>query len=38
VGVSQDPIQAHVWVEAGGRIIGNDPDHFRSFEPVVRYG
>jgi len=38
VGVSQDPIQGHVWVEAGGRIIGDDSEHFRSFEPVVRYG
>ena len=38
VGVSQDPIQAHVWVEAGGRIISDDPEHFLSFEPVMRYG
>ena len=38
LGVSPEPIQGHVWIEAGGRIIGDDSDHFRSFEPVVRYG
>ena len=38
VGVDHDPIQGHVWVEAGGRVIGDDPEHCRSFEPVARYG
>jgi hypothetical protein len=38
VGVAHDPMQGHVWVEAGGRVIGDDPEHCRSFEPVARYG
>jgi hypothetical protein len=38
VGVSHNPMQGHVWVEAEGRVISDDPDHWRSFEPVARYG
>jgi hypothetical protein len=38
VGVSYDPMQGHVWVEAGGRVLGDDPEHHRSFDPVRRYG
>ena len=38
VGVSHNPMQGHVWVEAEGRIISDDPEHYRSFDPVARYG
>ena len=38
VGVAHNPMQGHVWVEAQGRVISDDPDHYRSFEPVARYG
>ncbi len=38
VGVAHDPMQGHIWVEAGGRVISDDPEHHRSFEPVARYG
>jgi hypothetical protein len=38
VGVAHNPMQGHVWVEAQGRVISDDPDHFRAFEPVARYG
>jgi hypothetical protein len=38
VGVSHDPMVGHVWVEAGGRVIGDDAEHHRSFEPIARYG
>lgn len=37
VGVTHNPLQAHVWVEAGGRVISDNPEHCRPFEPVVRY-
>ena len=38
VGIAHDPMQGHVWVEAAGRVLGDDPEHYRSFDPVVRYG
>jgi hypothetical protein len=25
-------------VESGGRVISDNPEHCRSFEPVARYG
>jgi hypothetical protein len=38
VGIAHDPMQGHVWVEAAGRVLGDDPEHYRSFDPVARYG
>lgn len=38
VGVTHNPMRGHVWVEAGGRVISDDPEHYRYFEPVARYG
>lgn len=38
VGVTHNPLQGHVWVEAGGRVISDNPEHCRPFEPVARYG
>jgi hypothetical protein len=38
VGIAHDPMQGHVWVEAAGRVLGDDPEHCRSFDPVARYG
>ena len=38
VGFAHDPMQGHVWVEAAGQVVGDDPEHPLSFEPVVRYG
>jgi hypothetical protein len=37
VGVSHNPMQGHVWVEARGRILSDDPEHYRSFDPIARY-
>ena len=37
VGVNHYPLQGHVWVEAAGRIISDNPEHCRLFEPVLRY-
>lgn len=38
VGVAHEPMRAHVWVEAQGRVISDDPEQHRLFEAVVRYG
>lgn len=38
VGVTHHPLQGHVWVESGGRVISDNPEHCRPFQPVVRYG
>ncbi|NEO99107.1 MAG: lasso peptide biosynthesis B2 protein [Symploca sp. SIO2E9] len=38
VGISLNPLRGHVWVEAEGRVISDDPEHCRLFEPVARYG
>ena len=38
VGVTHNPFQGHVWVEAGDRVISDNPEHCRPFEPVARYG
>jgi hypothetical protein len=38
VGVTHYPLQGHVWVESGGRIISDNPEHCQRFEPVARYG
>ncbi|HUN44146.1 MAG TPA: lasso peptide biosynthesis B2 protein [Acetobacteraceae bacterium] len=38
VGIAHDPMQGHVWVEAAGRILGDDPEHYRSFDRVACYG
>jgi hypothetical protein len=38
VGVTHYPLQGHVWVEAAGRIISDNPEHCRRFELVARYG
>jgi hypothetical protein len=38
VGVTHYPLQGHVWVESGGRIISDNPEHCQLFEPVARYG
>jgi hypothetical protein len=38
VGVTHYPLQGHVWVESANRIISDNPEHCRLFEPVARYG
>ena len=38
VGVTHNPLQGHVWVEAQGRVSSDNPEHCRAFEPVARYG
>lgn len=37
VGVALYPFQAHAWVECGGDIFGDDPEHCQYFTPVFRY-
>lgn len=38
VGVTHYPLQGHVWVEAANRVISDNAEHCRLFEPVARYG
>lgn len=38
VGLTYVPLESHVWVECGGRIISDHPEHCRPFEAVARYG
>jgi hypothetical protein len=37
VGLDCYPFRAHAWVEAEGRILTDDPERCRNFEPVARY-
>ncbi|MDQ4049812.1 MAG: lasso peptide biosynthesis B2 protein [Actinomycetota bacterium] len=37
VGASFIPLRAHVWVECGDRVVGDDPDRPAVFEPLGRY-
>ena len=34
IGLAYTPLRAHVWVEAEGRVISDDPEHCRAFEPI----
>lgn len=38
IGLTYSPIAAHVWVECGGRIISDLPEHCAPYEKVMRYG
>lgn len=38
VGITYDPLEGHVWVESEGRIISDNPEHCRLFEPDGSYG
>jgi hypothetical protein len=37
VGMERHPFRAHAWVECGGRIVTDDPQHCEAFTPVARY-
>jgi hypothetical protein len=37
VGMNLTPFEGHVWVEAGGKIFSDHPEHCRIFEPFLRY-
>lgn len=38
IGMTFAPLEGHVWVESAGRILSDDPEHCRPYEPVARYG
>jgi Transglutaminase-like superfamily/Coenzyme PQQ synthesis protein D (PqqD) len=38
IGLTYSPLAAHVWVECGGRIISDVPEHCTPYEKVMRYG
>jgi hypothetical protein len=38
IGMTYAPLEGHVWVEAAGRILSDDPEHCLSYEPIARYG
>lgn len=37
VGISEPPLRAHVWVEAGGTVVSDDADSCRRYDRVARY-
>jgi hypothetical protein len=37
IGMTFAPLEGHVWVESGGRILSDDPEHCQPYEPIARY-
>ena len=37
IGITEPPLRAHVWVEAAGTIMSDDPGHCHGYARVARY-
>jgi hypothetical protein len=37
IGITEPPLRAHVWVEAGETVVSDDPDNCQGYARVARY-